>query len=431
MSAAVKHDPYLALRFPNFRLLFLAGTLSVLVGGMQFVTLGWELYERFRDPLVLGNVGMAEFLPVLLLALPAGHMADRFDRKTIAVVSRIVESIASFGLAWLSWTRGDLSLIFLFIVITSMARTLQGPAVGTLLPASVPASAFSNAVTWQMTSVHIAGFVARGLATGLIAWFALSEVPATGSINIGATLAFLLAGIFSTVIAVSYVFLDIPKYAAKTEAATLKDVMAGARFVFREKLVLSAITLDLFAVLFGGAVALLPVFARDVLDVGPRGLFFLSAAPAAGALLMSVVLTRLPPIRNAGRTLLIVVAGFGLATILFGISQSFVVSIIALALTGAFDNVSMVIRGALVPMRTPDQMRGRVGAVERVFISSSNELGGWESGVTAYWWGAVPAVIVGGVGTLIVVGLVALGFPQLRTLGRLDQIEPAVVDGSA
>lgn len=430
MSAAIpKHDPYIALRFRNFRLLFLASTFSVIATGMQVTALGWELYERTRDPLVLGNVGLAEFLPVLLLALPAGHVADRFNRKAIAILSRLAEAIASLGLAYLSWTRGDMLLIYAVILVTSIARTFHGPVFGALLPQTVDASAFSNAVSWQMTSFHLASLFAPGLAAGLIALYEVSPLPATGTINPGATVSYAISGVILALIALLYILLEIKSNAASSSAATLADVLSGLRFVFLEKLVLSAITLDLFAVLFGGAVALLPVFAKDVLNVGPLGFYALRTAPAVGAILMALILTRMPPIRRSGRTLLIVVAGFGLATILFGISQNVVLSVIALALTGAFDNVSMVIRGALVPLRTPDAMRGRVSAVERVFISSSNELGAWESGLTASWWGAVPAVIVGGVGTLVVVTLVAFGFPQLRALGALDQIQPAEADG--
>ena len=197
-------------------------------------------------------------------------------------------------------------------------------------------------------------------------------------------------------------------------------MLAGARFVFQEKVILAAITLDLFAVLFGGAVALLPVFAKDVLNVGPEGFGVLRAAPAVGATLMAIVLTRLPPMRHAGRLLIVAVAGFGLATIVFGLSRNFWLSLLALSLTGAFDNISVVIRSALTPLRTPDAMRGRVSAVERVFISSSNELGAWESGVTAAAFGPITSVIGGGIGTLIVVGLVAKFFPQLRTLRKLE-----------
>jgi MFS family permease len=311
------------------------------------------------------------------------------------------------------------------IFLAGSVRMFFGAAGGAILPKIVPEYAFTNAVTWQMTSFQLAGMVGPALGGALIALASQAGFRAGASINAGATLCYTLAALLIIVTLLCLYPLRLPKQVRTHEAASLADVFQGVRFVFREKLVLSAVTLDLFAVLFGGAVALMPVFARDVLMVGPIGFGALRIAPAIGASVMALVLTRLPPIRNAGATLLVAVAGFGLATIVFALSRNLVLSLVALGLTGAFDNISMVIRGALVPLRTPDAMRGRVGAVERVFISSSNELGGFESGLTASWWGAVPAVIVGGIGTLVVVSLVALGFPQLRGLGRLDEIEPA------
>jgi MFS family permease len=417
-------DPYRALRVRDFRLLFLAGTLSVVGAFLESVALSWELYERTGDPLVLGTVGLIEFLPVLLFALPAGHVADRFDRRTVAVVMRLLEACAAAGLAVLSWTQGSVPLIYAVLFVTSMARTFQGPASGALLPLIVPGAAFSNAVAWQTTAMQLAGMVAPALVGGMIAVFAPVRIEG-GPLNVGATAAYAISAVLSLVIAVCLWQLRVRETAKRREAATLADVLAGVRFVFRERLILAAITLDLFAVLFGGAVALLPVFAKDVLNVGPQGFGLLRAAPAIGAVIMAVALTRMPPIRRAGRTLLWVVAGFGVATIVFGLSQNFVLSLVALALTGAFDNVSMVIRGSLVPMLTPDAMRGRVAAVERVFISSSNELGALESGIAARAFGAVPAVIFGGVGTLIVVALVGLLSPQLRQLGSVEEIQPA------
>ncbi len=412
------HDPYAALRHRNFRLLFAASTLSIVGAFLETTALSWELYERTNDKLVLGTVGLVEFLPVLLLALPAGHIADRFDRKKIAIVARLFQSLAALGLVYLSLTRGPLILIFGVIALSSAARTFNGPAFGAFLPLSVPGSAFGNAITWETTSFQLAGMLAPALAGGLIAVLAPVTI-ANGPINLGATVSYGLSAALSVAIAACIAALTIRRGPQTHEAATVRDVLAGARFVFRERIILSAITLDLFAVLFGGAVALIPVFARDVLHVGADGFGFLRAAPAIGATVMAIVLTQLPPMRQAGKLLLVVVTGFGLATILFGLSTSFWLSMLALGLTGAFDNVSMVIRGALVPMRTPDAMRGRVSAVERVFVSSSNELGAWESGVTAQAFGPVLSVVGGGIGTLVVVALVAFGLPQLRQLKTL------------
>jgi MFS family permease len=416
-------DPYRALRIRDFRLVFIAGTLSVVGAFLESVALSWELYERTGDPLVLGTIGLIEFLPVLLFALPAGHLADRFDRRTIAVTTRLLEGCAAAGLAYLSWTQGSVPLIYAVLFVTSMARTFQGPASGALLPLIVPQAVFSNAVAWQTTAMQLAGMIAPALVGALIAVLAPVKI-AGGPLNVGATIAYAISAVLSLVIAFCLWNLRVRETEKRREAATLADVFAGVRFVFQQRLILAAITLDLFAVLFGGAVALLPVFAKDVLHVGPQGFGLLRAAPAIGAVGMALLLTRMPPIRQAGRTLLWVVAGFGVATLVFGLSQNFVLSMVALGFTGAFDNVSMVIRGSLVPLLTPNAMRGRVAAVERVFISSSNELGAVESGITARLWGAVPAVIVGGIGTLVVVALVALFAPQLRALGSIEEIRP-------
>jgi len=416
-------DPYRALRIRDFRLIFIAGTLSVVGAFLESVALSWELYERTGDPLVLGTVGLIEFLPVLLFALPAGHLADRFDRRTIAVLTRLLEAGAAAGLAYLSWTQGSVPLIYAVLFVTSMARTFQGPASGALLPAIVPPAAFSNAVTWQSTASQLAAMIAPAFVGGMIAVFAPVRIDG-GPLNVGATIAYATSAVLSLIIAWCLSQLRVREAAKRREAATLADVFAGVRFVFRQRLILAAITLDLFAVLFGGVVALLPVFAKDVLKVGPEGFGLLRAAPAIGAVVMALALTRMPPIRRAGRTLLWVVAGFGVATIVFSLSQNFVLSLIALGLTGAFDNISVVIRGSLVPLLTPSAMRGRVAAVERVFISSSNELGAVQSGVTARLWGAVPAALIGGIGTLVVVALVALLSPQLRNLGSIEEIQP-------
>ncbi|MCW5850954.1 MAG: MFS transporter [Anaerolineae bacterium] len=417
-------DRFVPFHYRNFRLLFVATTLSIVGYILQSTALGWELYERTRDPLVLGNVGLAGFLPVLLLALPAGHLADRFDRQRVTVISRLFEIVGDLGLVYLSWTQGPIPLIFACILIHSSARTLGGAAYGAFLPNSVPASVFGRAVTWQSTAFQLAAMIAPAASGLLIARFASPTVA--GPVNAGATLSYLIAAGLSTVAVICTALLTIPSPPSRHQAATWHDVLAGVRFVFQERLILSAITLDLFAVLFGGAVALLPVFAKDILQVGADGFGWLRAAPAIGATLMAVCLTAMPPIRRAGVTLLWVVAGFGVATIVFGLSRNFWLSLVALAFVGATDQVSVVIRSVLVPVRTPDAMRGRVNAVERVFVSSSNELGAWESGVTAAIFGPILSVIGGGVGTLIVVALVARFFPELRALHDLHP--PAEVE---
>jgi MFS family permease len=408
---ATRHDPYAALRFRDFRLLVAGTFLTVVAEQMLGVAVGWELYERTRAPLALGLIGLVQVLPVVLLALPAGHVADRFDRKWIVVGTTLLLALCALGLAALSFTSGSLVLIYTCLLGIGIARAFQSPATASLMSQVIPQEHYTNAVTWESGVWQASGILGPALGGLVIA------------LQGRAGLAYaIVAGALLLVVLLMALIRPRP-VARSEEELTLGSLFAGARFIWNTKLILAAITLDMFAVLLGGATALLPIFARDILQVGPTGLGWLRAAPAAGAVLAALSIAYLPPFKHAGRTLLLVVGGFGLATIAFGLSRSFALSLLMLGLLGAFDNISVVIRSTLLLTRTPDVMRGRVNAVHFVFIGISNELGAFESGVAALLLGTVGAVAAGGVGTVVVVALVALIWPEVRRLGRMDGVE--------
>jgi MFS family permease len=407
-ESAARHDPYAALRFRDFRLLVAGTFLTVVAEQMLGVAVGWELYERTRAPLALGLIGLVQVLPVVLLALPAGHVADRFDRKWILVGTSLLLALCALGLAALSLISGSLVLIYACLLGIGIARAFQSPATASLMAQVVPQEHYSSAVTWE-SGVWQASSILGPALGGLVIALEGRATPAYALVAGALLLAALLA------------WLIRPRPVARSEEElTLSSLFAGTRFIWNTKVILAAITLDMFAVLLGGATALLPIFARDILQVGATGLGWLRAAPAVGAVLSALTLAHLPPFKRAGRTLLLVVAGFGLATIVFGLSHSFALSLLMLALLGVLDNISVVIRSTLLLTRTPDNMRGRVNAVHFVFIGISNELGAFESGVAATLLGTIGAVVAGGVGTILVVALVAVIWPEVRRLGRLD-----------
>ncbi len=407
-ATAARHDPFAALRFRDFRLL-IGGTFLTVVGEQMLnVALGWELYERTSSPLVLGLVGLVQVLPVIGLSLVAGHAADRFDRKRIAVLTMMAVALGALGLALLSYLSGPLVLIFGCLLIIGVARAFQSPALSSLLAQVVPSEHFSNAATWESSAWQASSIIGPALGGLLIAL----QHSATG--------VYALDAVVLLAVGLMFGLLRPRPVPPSDEKLSTDSLLAGARFIWNTKIILASITLDMFAVLLGGATALLPVFARDILHVGAEGLGWLRAAPAIGAMLAGVSLAFLPPFKHAGRVLLLVVAGFGLVTIVFGLSRSFPLSLLMLGLLGALDNISVVIRSTLVLTRTPDTMRGRVNAVHFVFIGISNELGAFESGVAAAVFGTVGAVVGGGIGTMLVVGAVALLWPEVRRLGRLN-----------
>jgi MFS family permease len=402
------HDPYAALRHADYRRLLTGNVLFAIGSQMQGVAVGWELYGRTGSALALGLVGLVQFLPVLLLALPAGHAADRYSRKRLVLSAQGTMAVTSLALASLSFWEGPVPLVYLCLLVVGTSRAFLIPARWALVPQVVPVEHLANAVTWNSSGWQIASVGGPALG-GLV--MALADGQAAGVYLLAAACALACVGLLASI---------RPRKSARIrDEMSLRSLLAGVRFVWGSKVILATITLDLFAVLLGGATALLPIYAKDILHVGPLGLGWLRAAPSLGALVMAAVIAHRPPLRRAGRALLGAVAGFGVATVVFGLSEDVVLSFLMLAVTGALDNISVVIRGTLVQVLTPDAMRGRVSAVNTLFIVSSNELGEFESGVTAAWFGPVASVVAGGVGSVLVVVAVMLIWPQLLRLGPL------------
>jgi MFS family permease len=406
-------DAYAALRHPFVRL-FAFGRFAAIAGWQMInVAVGWHLYERTGDAWSLGLVGVVELAPVLLLMIVVGNMADRYPRRNVAMFAHALVAFAAVGLALVSWLHGPTPAIYAFLAVIGIGRAFASPSVNTILPQLLAPAEFANANAW-LSSIFQLGAISGPAMGGLL-------IAQTGT----ATLPFAVAAIGQLVFMAMLRLLPAPRTSpAPTHSRTAHDVFAGFRFIRHNPLFLAAITLDLFAVLFGGAVALLPIFAKDILQVGPAGLGWLRAAPGAGALTMALVTTQLRPWPRPGRTLLLVVAGFGLATIGFGLSRSFALSLACLFLTGMFDNVSVVIRLTLEQMITPDHLRGRVSAINYVFIGFSNEFGAFESGATAALLGPTLSVVGGGLATLLVVTMVARTWPELIGLGPLHSLAP-------
>jgi MFS family permease len=406
-----KHDPYAALRVPAFRRYLIGGQLVRIGTSGQALAIAWEMYARTDQPLALGLVGLVQAIPMLLLTLPAGYLADVLDRRKLMIGSMLLTSATSLGLAAFSWVQGPIWVMYALLFMDSCALRLGWPARSALLPLLVPAGVFENSIKWRTSLGQISGMVGPAVGGFIIAW----SIPAAYAVSAASTVLFIFL----------LLSIHIPPAPRAVRGNMLRQVADGVKFVWSKKVLLGAISLDLFAVLLGGAVYLLPIFARDILDVSAVGLSpeqalgWLRAAPAAGAMVMALVLTHAPPFRRAGRTMLVAVAGFGVATIVFGISRNFWLSLTMLALTGALDNVSVVVRHTLVQLATPNEMRGRVSAVNAMFISSSNELGGFESGTVAHFFGPVVSVVSGGVGTIVVVLAWAKLFPPLRNVKRL------------
>src|SRR5712691_5573866 len=437
------HDPYAAFRFGGFSLFTLGNLLSIMGRQMLAVAVEWEIYARTHSATALGLVGLVIAIPVVALSLPAGHLADRFSRKRIILISQIFSALASIALALVSWKHlaipqiaplragnhalaaiaavferhhpvfhfddASIPLIYLLLFIGAVARTFSWAARSSFFPTLVSRDAFANAVTWNNSIFQVGSVVGPAMSGLLVAY-------------IGFPFVYLL----DALCAFSFFLLVVPIHRStqvrdQTGASTWKSLIAGLRFVLRKKVILATITLDLFAVLLGGATALLPIFADQILHRGPIGLGWLRAAPAIGSFAMAVAIAYLPPMRKAGRTLLWCVSGFGAATIIFGASRWFWLSLLMLFLTGVFDSVSVVVRQTLVQLLTPDEMRGRVSAVNNIFIGTSNEFGALESGLTAALFGPVLSVIGGGIGTILVVIVVALKWPQTRKIGALDK----------
>src|SRR6266404_6056869 len=437
-----KHDPYAAFRSRGFRFFTTGNLLSILGRQMLAVAVEWEIYRRTHSATALGLVGLVFAIPIVGLSLPAGHLADRISRKHIILVSQIFSSVTSALLALVSWQHlaipqmsilracnhglsaiagvfeqhqqtfhfddASIPLIYLLLFLGAIARAFSWAARSSFFPTLVPRDAFSNAVTWNNTIFQIGSVVGPALSGFVVAHRGFPIVYAIDAIT--SSLFFLLA-------------LPIPraKQVERKKESTWRSLAAGAKFVFSKKVILATITLDLFAVLLSGAVALLPIFADQILHCGPVGLGWMRASPAIGAFAMALIVAYLPPMREAGKTLLWCVTGFGIATIAFGLSKALWLSLAMLFVAGALDSVSVIIRGSIVQLVTPDEMRGRVSAVNNIFIGTSNEFGALESGLTAALFGPVISVVAGGIGTILVVAASAWRWPEIRKIGALDR----------
>jgi MFS family permease len=382
------------------------------VSGYQIISVavGWQLYERTGKALALGIVGLVEVAPILLLLAAAGAAADRYPRRRLGMLAHGLLALAGAGLALVSWLDGPVWLVYLMVALVGVGRAFGAPAVNTILPQLLPPIIFANVNAWVASTVQLAAIAGPALGGALIALAGTS------------TTAFVAAAIGE--LAFVILLWTVPRAPAAPTDRPSGGVLAGLRFVSRSRVFLAAITLDLFAVLFGGAVALLPIFAKDILHAGPEGLGWLRAAPAAGALGMALLTTRLPPWRRPGRALLVAVAGFGAATVGFGLSRHLGLSLLCLIITGVCDNVSVVVRLTLEQMITPDALRGRVSAVKHLFVSMSNEIGAFESGATAALVGPVISVVGGGLATIGVVCLSLWAWPEIDRLGALHTLRP-------
>lgn len=405
-----KHDAYAVLRVRDFRFFLTFRFFTTLAFQMQNIIVGWQVYELTRDPLALGFVGLAEAVPNIATALFAGHAADRYNRKRIIVL---------FTLLFLSGT----ALLFLFslkqpgiltrigvlpiygvVVISGISRAFLYPSIIALMAQLVPRNLYTNSSTWNSTTWHIGAITGPAIG-GLVYGF------------FGVRVAYLGVLFFLLVSLALLGFVKNRPTPASVEGETLlQRLSSGIKFVFKNQVLLGTMSLDMFAVLFGGAIAMLPIFAAEVLFVGPQGLGFLRAAPMVGAVMMSLVMAHRPPMVHAGRYLMIGVAGFGLSIICFALSRNFYLSLCLLFCSGLFDNISVIIRSTAMQLITPDEMRGRVASVNSIFIGSSNEIGSFESGIAAKLMGLVPSVIFGGSMTLLVVAVTSRFAPMLRKL---------------
>ena len=409
-------DSRAAFRYAGFRYFQVARFLVVSAMEMQSVAVGWQVYEITRRPLDLGLVGLAQFLPGIFLFLLGGHTADRLRRQRIVAVCYASFAVCSSLLLWFT-AHGITTVrpIYMVLVGIGVVRAFNGPAGQSLLPQLVPAEDFPNAAAWSSSIFNTATILGPVLGGVIYAW-KNSALPVYAI----AVVCFVLA--FGSALFIQTLTQERPR-----GSASVRTVLAGFEYLWQNQIVLGAISLDLFAVLLGGAVALLPVYAREILAVGPWGLGLLRSAPGAGAVLMALVLAHRPLQKKAGAIMLWCVAGFGVATVVFGVSRSVTLSLVALLLTGATDMVSVIVRSTLVQLNTPDEKRGRVNAINMLFVGASNEFGQFESGITAQWLGTVPAVVWGGIGTLVVVGLWTVMFPKLR---RVDSLVPEVAGES-
>ncbi len=412
-------DPYAALRFKEFNIFLLVRFAMVFAWSMQFIVIEWQVYSLTKDPLSLGIIGLMEVIPAVGMALFAGHIVDQKEKRNLLVKCILGFSVISFGLFVLSWpgleetweTKTILYGIYALVFMGGLVRAFLGPTIFSLIALIVPKKIYPNAATWSSSTWQLASVLGPALAG-----FSISFIGVHWSMCV----------IFGFSVLALITLLQIsrkPIMNPKIGEPVFQSLKEGLKFVFNTKAILGALTLDMIAVLFGGAVALLPIFAQDILHVGSEGFGILRAAPAVGASITMLGSTRFPLHKNAGKKLLWAVFGFGICIIVFGMSIYFWLSVIALFVSGAVDGISMIIRQTILQLKTPDNMRGRVASVNSMFVGSSNELGAFESGVTAKLMGTVTAVIFGGSMTLLTVGLTALASPSFRKLDLSKDIE--------
>jgi len=412
-------DPVASLRRPGFLLFLLGAIVSNTGNQMRSVAVGWEVYQRTREPISLGLVGLVLALPVILLALPAGHAADRYSRRRLIMWAQAGLTLSGLGLAWASSTQAPLGWTYLFLLGTGVFRALGWPASSAIVSGLVPPHMFPNAVMWRSIGFQLAATTGPLAGGVLLARYA----PVVVYVLDAASSVVLWACLFGVRPAAQE---------RSTEPRSWHSLAEGWRFLARNRVILSTMVLDMVAVLFGGATALLPIYAEEILHVGPTGFGWLRAMPSIGAISMSLLLATLPPFRRTGRALLGAVAAFGVATIVFSLSQTYAVSLAALFALGAADNISVVIRASVLQLMTPDAMRGRVSAVGVIFIGTSNEIGELESGLVAQALqpltgsplNTILTAASGGFLTLATVAVVAAAWPSLARLGRLDELRP-------
>jgi len=402
-----KKSDHVAFQHKDYRFFWMARVLGVLAIEMQITALSWQVYQLTGKALDLGLVGLAQFMPFLMLFLISGSVADRYQRKKIMSICVAIQMLCALAFFIMTVTgNANFLAIFTILIFLGIARAFQSPAQSAIVPLLVPKEHFANAIAWTSSGFQMARIAGPGIA-GIIIIAGEQWVYGT------AIILFVFSTIFTLMVRTNtQIISHVP--------VTIDNILAGLKFALKRQIIIGSIGLDLFAVLLGGATALLPIFATDILNVGPAGFGALRATHMIGALIGALTLTQYPISRHAGKKLLSTVAIFGLGIIVFGISTSFWLSLSALFILGAADSVSVFIRNNLVQIITPDNMRGRVSAVSAVFIGASNELGELESGVTAHFWGVVPAVIIGGIGTVFISGLFAMVFPQLREVDSLN-----------
>ncbi len=414
-----KNDPYAALRIKEFNIFLLLRFALVFGWSMQFVVIEWQVYTLTNDKLSLGIIGACEFIPAFFMAPFAGHIVDRKEKRNLFALIIALFSLISFGLFWLTsqsiealWNTNNIVLgIYCLVFFGGILRAFFGPTIFSLIALLVPKNIYPNAATWSSSTWKGASVTGALVGGFLIAWI---------GVHLTLGIIFLLV-----IIALLLVFLikKKPILNTKTNESVKESLKVGLRFVFNDKVVLGALTLDMIAVLFGGAVAIFAVFAKDILDAGPKGFGILNASLSIGSILTMLVTTYLPITKNTGKKLLVAVFGFGVSMIVFGASKLFLLSVIALFVAGIFDGVSMVIRQTILQLKTPDEMRGRVGAVNSMFVGSSNELGALESGIAAKIFGAPLAVMLGGCATLITVITMGIKNKSLRELDLTEDME--------